>query len=181
MFQKNKARQIFRKTNIERFAFLKYPFGDSLFCLITDELVFYSWSSQLLTWLFFSSLSFFLGLNFRFRMTFPVGSVSEKALYQFRHFADSLILPIIPSKYTAQKMKFPIKDFFSKCRQILNGNFIFVQNHNGEKLRWIHDTENNERNNILPCNMLRERNATFFTNNWIVSSLQTNNFFFLYY
>ena len=114
-------------------------------------------------------------------MTFPVGSVSEKALYQFRHFADSLILPIIPSKYTAQKMKFPIKDFFSKCRQILNGNFIFVQNHNGEKLRWIHDTENNERNNILPCNMLRERNATFFTNNWIVSSLQTNNFFFLYY
>ena len=48
--------------------FLEYPFGDSLFCLITDELVFYSWSSQLLTWLFFSSLSFFLGLNFRFRI-----------------------------------------------------------------------------------------------------------------
>ena len=127
MFQKNKARQIFRKTNIERFAFLKYPFGDSLFCLITDELVFYSWSSHLLTWLFFSSLSFFLGHNFRSRIsqyTFPVGNVSEKALYQFRHFAKSLILSIILSKYTAQKMKFLIKEFCSKCDQILNGNFI---------------------------------------------------------
>ena len=63
MFQENKARQIFRKTNISyplirtrtcayqgvrnvRFSenlacvvFLKYPFRDSPFCLITDELL----------------------------------------------------------------------------------------------------------------------------------------------
>ena len=54
VFQENKARQIFRKTNISYplirtrkisenlayFVFLKHPFWDSPFCLITDEFVF---------------------------------------------------------------------------------------------------------------------------------------------
>ena len=59
LFQENKARQIFRKTNISCplirtpqrvgdvrfsknlacFVFLKHPFWDSPFCLITDELI----------------------------------------------------------------------------------------------------------------------------------------------
>ena len=55
MFQENKARQIFRKTNISYplmgvrnvrfsenlacFVFVKHPFWDSPFCLITDALV----------------------------------------------------------------------------------------------------------------------------------------------
>ena len=47
VFQENKARQIFRKTNISYpllrknltcFVFLKHPFWDSLFCLITGEI-----------------------------------------------------------------------------------------------------------------------------------------------
>ena len=51
VFQENKAHQIFRKTNIPYsvrrtrfleilacFVFLKYPFWDSPFCLITDDL-----------------------------------------------------------------------------------------------------------------------------------------------
>ena len=56
MFQENKAGQIFRKTkgayqgarnfsfseNLLRFVFLKHPFWDSLFCLITDDV--WSWS-----------------------------------------------------------------------------------------------------------------------------------------
>ena len=54
-----------------------------------------------------------------------------------------------------------------------------VQYHNEEKLRSINNSESNEKNNILPCNMLRERATTFFTNNWIISSLETNNFFSL--
>ena len=33
---------------------------------------------------------------------------------------------------TDQKMKFPIKDFFSKCDQILNGNFIFCAVYDSE-------------------------------------------------
>ena len=48
VFQENKARQIFWKTNISYpfihtrtcFNFLKHPFWDSAFCLITDEFVF---------------------------------------------------------------------------------------------------------------------------------------------
>ena len=61
VFQENKARQIFRKTNISYplirtqvrnvrfsenltcFVFLKHPFWDSPFCLITDELVLRNW------------------------------------------------------------------------------------------------------------------------------------------
>ena len=49
VFQENKARQIFRKTyqgvrnvrfseNLACFVFLKHPFWDSPFCLITDEI-----------------------------------------------------------------------------------------------------------------------------------------------
>ena len=52
VFQKNKARQLFRKNehflplkkcsffseNLACFVFLKHPFLDSSFCLITDEL-----------------------------------------------------------------------------------------------------------------------------------------------
>ena len=44
LFQENKARQIFRKTknfseNLACFVFLKHPFSNSPFCLITDEIL----------------------------------------------------------------------------------------------------------------------------------------------
>ena len=42
VFQENKARQIFRKTNISYPLIRTHPFWDSTFCLITDEICCYT-------------------------------------------------------------------------------------------------------------------------------------------
>ena len=71
-FQEKKSRQIFRKTNISYplirvirftenlvcFVFLKHPFLDSLFCLITDVLMLFLW--EIFSDLSSGKLSYFL-------------------------------------------------------------------------------------------------------------------------
>ena len=60
-----------------------------------------------------------------------------------------------PSKYTAQKLKFSIKDFFSKCDQILSFLWIWPHSLNGNLLNLL-----NGKLHFLCCDFFK----TFTTN-----------------
>ena len=119
--QENKARQIFRKTNISyplirtcayqrvrnvrfqenlaRFVFLKHPFWDSPLSLIAEEISskcdkYRSWIDWSIEWDSWFSSAGFLRKN-------PVRT-----------------LPMIPRAITSQKRNFSINDFFSEYYQI---------------------------------------------------------------